>query len=231
MEENVKEKEEVVDDDSMTKNETVENNVEDKGFDPNAFIEGSAMVDSPTIAVQDNKAKEGDVEEKSNTDDFVWDYNTPKAESKETSTTSDKKEVNQEHPTTPTESFNWADTGLEGVKTKEDFDSKMEEFKSLESRLKEFTTAKVKSDKINKLEEYISLADKDLIQKDLEMQGFKDEKLKDALETYEMNGTAHIEAQKIRNTLKKAIKNEKNIIWITLLSNILWCFGLIAIQQ
>ena len=119
MEENVKEKEEVVVDDSMTKNETVENNVEDKGFDPNAFIEGSEMVDSPTIAGQDNKAKEGDVEEKSNTDDFVWDYDTPKAESKETSTTNDKKEVNQEQPTTPTESFNWADTGLEGVKTKE----------------------------------------------------------------------------------------------------------------
>lgn len=212
MEENVKEKEEVVVDETTN----VENNVEETvntevleeasetkdGFDANAFVEASSFLDDQKDKPETDKAEGETVSEKENTDDgFVWDYPT-----------AEKTESTPKEPvadTVETNTFNWEDTGLEGVKSKEDFEAKINEFKEYEKKVKEYETKNIKSDKITKLRDFISMEDRALVEADLKMQGFKDEKLEDALSTYEVNGNMNIEAQKIRNTLNKAIRNEE----------------------
>lgn len=218
MEENVNEKEEVVVDNSTP---TIENNEdtsavdsnketkEDNSFDASLFVEASAMADSPEVAKKPEVEKDKDTVKEDTSDDFVWDYPTEAKDNKEIVTDKTKEEL-QEQPTTIENSFKWEDTGIEGVTSKEEFDNKIAEYKALEEKLTEYKTQNVKSDKITKLRNFVSMEDKELVKKDLEMQGFKEEKLDEALEIYDANGTMDIEAQKIRNTLNKAIRNEEH---------------------
>ena len=207
MEEKVNENEAVVEDvvtENNVANETTTEPVveqakeEVKEFDPKAFL-------TPT----ETETKEDDVKEdvKETTDNvIVWDYDNSAVKKEETET----KETLQEQPKTTEESFNWESTGLEGVKSKEDFDKKIEEFKSYESKIKENEVRNASNEKINKLEDFLKLDDKELLKRDLELQGFDKEKLEDAMSTYEYNNTISIEAQKIRNTVNKAINAERH---------------------
>lgn len=204
MEENVKENavvenvstENVIEENYSTENETLEAVEETKTddsvkeFDGKAFAESASFTDKP----QENEKKEIE------TNEFSWSQNKePEVE----------KEKLQENPTTTENSFDWTSTGIDGVKSKEDFDKKLQEFKSYETKVKEYEVSSVKNNKINRLENFLKLDDKALLTKDLELQGFSKEKLEEAIDTYEYNNTISIEAQKIRNTVDRAISHEK----------------------
>ncbi len=206
MEEKVKEIEKEAVEETTVENVAIET-VADKtieeevtAFDPQAFVESSEMVDSPTIKKDVTENEDGDIQDK-DSDDFVWGSEkteeTPETKTKDTV-------VETQAPVIDFEKI-----GIDGVKNQEDFNKKMDEWKSLEAKSKENALKNTTSDKINKLQKFLNLDDRDLLKKDLELQGFSEEKLNEAIGTYEYNNTVAIEAQKIRNTLNKAIKNEK----------------------
>lgn len=189
--ENVKETDDYLTEEKKTESVSTEETV--KEFDPEAFIKE----DLATTKTDDEEVK---VDQSKDSEPVVW------GEYGEDTT----KETKQEHPTTPENAFKWEDVGIEGVKNKEDFDKKIEEFKSYESKIKENEVRNATNEKINKLEDFLKLDDKELLKRDLELQGFSKEKLEDAMNTYEYNNTTSIEAQKIRNTVNKAIKSEQH---------------------
>lgn len=191
---------EVIENDNAIVNEVIE---EAKEFDPSKFVS--------TEFVETETKTESKEEENS----FTWDNTDSevKEETKSEPIKVEEKETLQEHPTTVENSFKWEETGIEGVSNKEDFDKKIEEYKAYEKQVQEFKTQNLESETVTKLRDFLKYDDESLLKKDLELQGFKDDKLDEALDTYKYNNTINIEAQKIRNTLNKAIKVEQNKIF------------------
>jgi hypothetical protein len=79
-------------------------------------------------------------------------------------------------------------------------------------RLQEIGGSNVTNKKIDSLQTYLKLDDKELIQKDLEARGFKGEQLEKAIDTLQDNGMLEIEATKVRNAINGSIENEKSAI-------------------
>lgn len=65
-----------------------------------------------------------------------------------------------------------------------------------------------RNEKLDFWRKTLSLDDKELVKKELKLQGFEGQELEDAVTTYETNGTLAIEAKKIRNSLTNAIARE-----------------------
>ena len=70
----------------------------------------------------------------------------------------------------------------------------------------------VTNEKINSLQGYLKLDNKELLQKDLEAQGFRGDKLQETLDTLQDNGMLEIEATKVRNAINGAITKEQTSI-------------------
>lgn len=68
------------------------------------------------------------------------------------------------------------------------------------------------NDKIQNLKKLKGNSNEELVKMDLERQGFKDEKLNEAMDKLTDNGMIDIEAQKILNTIDNAIGSEQNKI-------------------
>ena len=88
----------------------------------------------------------------------------------------------------------------------------MLELEADNKRLQESSGDNVTSKKITALQSYLKFDDKELLQKDLEAQGFKGEQLEEALDTLQDNGMLKVEAAKVRNAINSSIDNERSAI-------------------
>mgnify|MGYP007071974550 FL=1 len=88
----------------------------------------------------------------------------------------------------------------------------MLELEADNKRLQESSGNNVTSKKITALESYLKFDDKELLQKDLEAQGFKGEQLEEAMDTLQDNGMLKVEAAKVRNAINSSIQNERSAI-------------------
>lgn len=88
----------------------------------------------------------------------------------------------------------------------------MLELEADNKRLQESSGNNVTSKKITALESYLKFDDKELLQKDLEAQGFKGEQLEEAMDTLQDNGMLKVEAAKVRNAINSSIQNERSEI-------------------
>lgn len=88
----------------------------------------------------------------------------------------------------------------------------MLELEADNKRLQESSWDNVTSKKITALESYLKFDDKELLQKDLEAQGFKGEQLEEAIDTLQDNGMLKVEAAKVRNAINSSIQNERSAI-------------------
>lgn len=86
----------------------------------------------------------------------------------------------------------------------------MLELEADNKRLQESSGGNVTNKKINSLQEYLKLNSKELLEKDLEAQGFSGDKLSEALDTLQDNGMLEIEATKVRNAINGSIKREQD---------------------
>jgi len=101
-----------------------------------------------------------------------------------------------------------------GIKAKSMTELKeaMLELEADNKRLQENAGSNVTSKKITALESYLKLDDTELLQKDLEAQGFKGDQLQEALDTLQDNGMFKVEAAKVRNAINGSIENERSTI-------------------
>ena len=88
----------------------------------------------------------------------------------------------------------------------------MLELEADNKRLQESSGNNVTSKKITALESYLKFDDQELLQKDLEAQGFKGEQLEEAMDTLQDNGMLKVEAAKVRNAINSSIQNERSAI-------------------
>jgi len=79
-------------------------------------------------------------------------------------------------------------------------------------RLQQNAGSNVTNKKIDALQSYLKLDDKELLQKDLEAQGFKGDQLQEAMDTLQDNGMLKVEATKVRNAINGSIENERSAI-------------------
>jgi len=79
-------------------------------------------------------------------------------------------------------------------------------------RLQQNVGGNVTNKKIDSLQGYLKLDDKELLQKDLEAQGFKGDQLQEAIDTLQDNGMLKVEATKVRNAINGSIENERSAI-------------------
>jgi hypothetical protein len=79
-------------------------------------------------------------------------------------------------------------------------------------RLQENAGNNVTNKKITALQSYLKFDDKELLQKDLEAQGFKGEQLEEAMDTLQDNGMLKVEATKVRNAINSSIESERSAI-------------------
>ena len=101
-----------------------------------------------------------------------------------------------------------------GIKAKSmtELKNAMLELEADNKRLQESSGNNVTSKKITALESYLKFDDKELLQKDLEAQGFKGEQLEEAMDTLQDNGMLKVEAAKVRNAINSSIQNERSEI-------------------
>jgi len=101
-----------------------------------------------------------------------------------------------------------------GIKAKNMTELKeaMLELEADNKRLQESAGSNVTNKKIETLQSYLKFDDKDLLQKDLEAQGFRGDQLQEALDTLQDNGMLKVEAAKVRNAINGSIENERSAI-------------------
>ena len=101
-----------------------------------------------------------------------------------------------------------------GIKAKSMTELKeaMLELEADNKRLQESSKDNVTSKKISTLQTYLKFEDKELLQKDLEAQGFKGQQLEEAMDTLQDNGMLKVEAAKVRNAINSSIDNERSAI-------------------
>ena len=189
------------------------------GFDPKAFLDGSAVSNPPTsdsTESDDNKGvSKDDIES-----DFVWpeedivipneDKNVPKADDNKTNApSSDKTDDKKTDTVVGYETF-IKELGIEAKdinELKDVLNSLVEENKKLKS-----SPEQIVNKKIEEYQKFLNLDDETLVRKSFEADGLKGEKIDKAIEKMVDTGLIEIEATKIRNTLDKAIQSESESI-------------------
>ena len=79
-------------------------------------------------------------------------------------------------------------------------------------RLQESAGSSVTNKKIDSLQTYLKLDNRELLEKDLMARGLKGDDLQEALDTMQDNGMLKIEATKVRNAINGSIENERSSI-------------------
>lgn len=97
------------------------------------------------------------------------------------------------------------------AKTLPEFKKALEELENENKKLKESSPG-VTNDKITKYNEFLKLGNEELLRKDLAAQGFRDDKLDNAIDTLKDNQMLDIEATKVRNAINGAITTEQQSI-------------------
>lgn len=95
--------------------------------------------------------------------------------------------------------------------SKEEFKTQLQELEAENKRLREGHTGGFENDKTKRLSDLKAKTDEELVRLDLQKQGFNEDEISNAIDTYTDNGTIGIESMKIRKTIDRAINNEKNI--------------------
>lgn len=96
------------------------------------------------------------------------------------------------------------------AKTKDEFTESIKKIVEENEKLKK--NYPKSNEKIDTFEKLINLDDKELVKQNLIADGFEGEDLENAIERYLDNGLIDIEAKKIRNTINKAIDNERKLL-------------------
>lgn len=100
------------------------------------------------------------------------------------------------------------EVGLD-VESKEDFVNKLKALEEENEKLRQNQGSGVTNEKITNLSGLKDKTDEDLVRLDLEKQGFTEEEVNEAIDTFIDSGLLGIEAKKIRKTIDRAIDNER----------------------
>ncbi len=211
---------------------TEESNVDESGFDPRKFTE------RPIAKKDEKEGGNGSETATEESEEEVFDWSTYDEDDVDQEKSEDKKEVETENATeenkeveteenksteNKTSSFtdeqfkSFADELGINASSVQEFKDKLIELEELNEKLeKELEVAKSSApisqgtnEVIQKLTDFNSKSDEDLIRLDLKKNGFSDEDIQESIDTYIDNGLLKIEAKKIRNTIEKAIKVEQ----------------------
>jgi len=198
------------------------------GFDPSKFTEGNVVTKNDEES-EDDSSNSG--EEDDSSDGLEW-AGYDNEEDVDDSATNDNKENDTEDEDNSSDdevksSLNdkqfqafAEEIGLE-AKTPKEFKEALIELEStvetLEARNKELeeklsNSGAVTNEKVTKLNNLKSKEDEELVRLDLKQQGFSDEDIEEAIDTYTDNNLLGIEAKKIRKTIDRAITNEQKHI-------------------
>ena len=184
-----------------------------EAFKPDAFITEEETEEGEKEEQEEKKPEDTESED----DSFVWDIGGDDEESED--------ELDKS-PTSETEPTQENNSGQEQVLANDTFDNSVfDEFKKVGINAKDtnellgqvkqliednvsYQTKYVTNDKIDFWKKTLSLNNKELVKKILTSEGFEGEKLDQAIETYENNGTLEIEATRYRNNIRNRIKAE-----------------------
>jgi len=206
IEDKVKEDAPVVEDVIIDKKEDEGEGEKEKEFDVNAFS------DKPAIPKEEVKEEVVAEEVVADDDDgsFKWaEYSEEEEVAEVVATTEDDKPVIEE-VVSDNNGFQAVAKEL-GLKF-ENIDEFKEHLVKLEednNKLRQGFSAGATNENIDKLKALSANTDEDLVRKSLEKEGFAGDKLETAVSKYIDNDMLDIEAQKIRNTINKAIVTEQ----------------------
>jgi hypothetical protein len=202
----------------METNENLEGQVEDNSslateFDASAFMNEGDTMEAETNATEEITETEEteivqneEVTETEETEATDWSLDT-EVEADSTGSTEDGSEETTEVNSENSEN-NWQEIANTLGIDAEDYDTFIE---TLE-RQKTLAQSGATNQKINELDQLVSLNDEQLVRKELEARGFSPDEVEDELDIMIENNTIRSEARKVRKDLESVIANEREAI-------------------
>jgi hypothetical protein len=190
--------------------ETQESSQDNQEFSASKFIEA----DLPSGEENQENIEEdsGESQEDGSEEELDLDISWGEQEDEQEESSESNQESQEEQPASFSNSFFESLTESLGteVKSEDDIKKVIDTLLEQNQALRDVASnAGVTNDKIRKLESFLKLTDEDLVKKDLELNGFSEEEINDALETIQDNGTLKIEALKIRKNLQNYVDQER----------------------